>query len=205
VEIIGKDEVESVAVKNLKTGEITDIEADGVFIYVGMVPGTEFLKDKLDLDERGYIITNESMETSVNGVFAAGDTRVKYLRQVVTAASDGAISAVSAERYLTEEDDFRENVLLADKPVVLVFWSPEQEASIALNSFLEKTISEADYQCKLVKVDITRKKGIAQRYSVRKVPTILLLKEGKLLRELTSDLDLGLKAQLQEALDLTKE
>ena len=201
VEIKGKDEVESVAIKNLKTDEITDLEASGVFIYVGMVPGTELLKNKVALDERGYIITNELMETSVSGVYAAGDTRVKYLRQVVTAANDGAIAAVSAERYLVEEDDFRDNVLMADKPVLLVFWSPEQEDCIALVSSLERIISETGHQFKLVKVDISRKKGIAQRYSVIKAPTILLLKEGKLSKDLSSDLEKDLKAQLLEGFD----
>lgn len=204
VEIKGKDEVEAVSIKNLKTGTITDLAASGVFIYVGMVPGTEFLKNQVELDERGYIITNEMMETSVSGVYAAGDSRVKYLRQVVTAANDGAIAAVSVERYLAEEDDFRENVLKVDKPVLLAFWSPEQEDSIALMSSLERSISETGHHFKLVKVDISRKKGIAQRYSVMKAPTILLLKQGKLTKELSSDLDIDMKAQLLEGLDLTK-
>lgn len=204
VEIKGKDEVESVTIKNLKTGTIADLEANGVFIYVGMVPGTEFLKNQVALDERGYITTNELMETSVSGVYAAGDSRVKYLRQVVTAASDGAVAAVSAERYLAEEDDFLENVIKAEKPVLLAFWSPELNDSIAIISSLERSISETGDQFKLVKVDVSRKKGIAHRYSVTKAPTILLLKDGKLTKELAADLEIDMKTQLREELDLIK-
>ena len=94
-EIKGKDEVEAVVVKNLKSGDLTEIEASGVFIYVGTVPRTELLKGKVAMDERGYVITNDMMETSVEGVYVVGDARVKYLRQVVTAASDGAVEKIA--------------------------------------------------------------------------------------------------------------
>ncbi|NLI13665.1 MAG: thioredoxin-disulfide reductase [Peptococcaceae bacterium] len=184
-EIKGRENVEAVVVKNLKTGEYTEVKAEGVFIYVGMAPETEFLKGKVELDERGYIPTNEMMETNVDGVCAAGDARVKYLRQVVTAAADGAVAAVTIERYLTEEDDFKENVLNADKPVVLAFWNPADEASIDAVARLEQTVAESGDKVKLVKVDMSRKKRIARRYSVTATPAALLLKEGKVVRDIT--------------------
>ena len=99
-EIIGDELVESAIIKNLKTGELTDIDVNGVFFFVGTVPKTDFLRGKVALDDHGYIITNERMETNIPGVYAAGDARAKYLRQVITAAADGAIAAVTAERYL---------------------------------------------------------------------------------------------------------
>ncbi|TEB12371.1 thioredoxin-disulfide reductase [Pelotomaculum propionicicum] len=184
-EIKGRENVEAVVVKNLKTGEHTEVKAEGVFIYVGMVPETEFLQGKVELDERGYIPTNEMMETNVDGVCAAGDARVKYLRQVVTAASDGAVAAVTVERYLAEEDDFKENVLNADKPVLLAFWSPADEASIDVVARLEQTVVESGNKVKLVKVDMSRKKRIARRYNVTGTPAALLLKEGKIVRDIT--------------------
>jgi len=184
-EIKGQENVETVVVKNLKTGENTEVKAEGVFIYVGMVPETEFLKGKVDLDERGYIPTNEMMETNVDGVCAAGDARVKYLRQVVTAANDGAIAAVTVERYLAEEDDFKENVLKADKPVVLAFWSPADDASIDAVARLEQTVAESGDKVKLVKVDMSRKKRIARRYNVTATPAALLLNAGKVVRDIT--------------------
>ena len=98
--IIGDELVETVVLKDVKTGETTELETNGVFFFVGTVPKTEFLKDKVALDETGYILTNEQMETNIPGVYAVGDARVKYLRQVITAAADGAIAAVAVEKYL---------------------------------------------------------------------------------------------------------
>ncbi|MGI6698532.1 MAG: thioredoxin-disulfide reductase [Clostridia bacterium] len=101
-EIKGDGIVESVVVKNVKTNEIKEVQTDGVFMFVGYDPVSDLVKGLVDMDEKGYIITDENMSTSVEGVFAAGDVRVKSLRQVVTAASDGAIAAVRAEHYISE-------------------------------------------------------------------------------------------------------
>ncbi|NJD52470.1 MAG: thioredoxin-disulfide reductase [Candidatus Methanoperedens sp.] len=99
-EIVGKNVVEKVILKNLKTNVTSEVKTDGVFIYVGLIPNTKFTDVKKD--EWGFIIANAKMETSVKGIFAAGDCRVTPLRQITTAVGDGAIAAVSAERYLEE-------------------------------------------------------------------------------------------------------
>ena len=99
-EIQGEEMVEGVVVKNIRTGEKQTLEVNGVFVFIGMQPKTEFLKGKIELDNWGYIPTTEKMETNVPGVYAVGDARAKYLRQVVTAAADGAIAAVAAEKFL---------------------------------------------------------------------------------------------------------
>ena len=97
-EIKGSVKVESVLVENVKTGEQTELATDAVFIFTGMLPQTD-LVDMLPKDPSGYILTDENMETSVPGLFAAGDVRSKPFRQVVTAVSDGAIAAhVASER-----------------------------------------------------------------------------------------------------------
>ncbi len=101
-EIYGDGIVEGVKLKNVKTGEVTDYPTDGVFVFVGTRPLSGFAKGLIEMDDRGYIITDENMKTSVEGVFAAGDIRVKLLRQVITAAADGAIAAISAEKYIEE-------------------------------------------------------------------------------------------------------
>lgn len=93
--INGKQKVESVTLKNVKTGETSELECDAVFIFAGMLPQTD-LVEMLPKDDAGYIITNEKMETIMPGLFAAGDVRSKPFRQVVTAVSDGAIAAHSA-------------------------------------------------------------------------------------------------------------
>lgn len=95
--------VGSVTVKNIKTNETQELETEGVFVYIGMVPLSEPFKSLGIVDEEGYIPTNANMETNVPGVFAAGDIRVKDLRQVVTATGDGSIAAEMAQKFLEEQ------------------------------------------------------------------------------------------------------
>lgn len=95
--------IEGVHVKNVKTGEEKTLKADGCFIWIGTFPNTQFLGDSLDTDAYGFIRADARMQTSVPGVFAAGDVRDTPLRQVSTAVGDGAIAAVSAEHYLENE------------------------------------------------------------------------------------------------------
>ncbi len=99
-EIVGKNIVEKVILRNLKTNETSEVKTDGVFIYVGLIPNTAFANVKKD--EWGFIIANVKMETSTKGIFVAGDCRVTPLRQIATAVGDGAVAAVSTERYLEE-------------------------------------------------------------------------------------------------------
>ena len=99
--IRGKDFVEGVGLRNVKTGEQSTLDVAGVFVSIGFLPETDYLKDILPLDEAGHIITNEKMETSVPGIFAAGDIRHNSARQAITAAGDGATAAIYAEKYLT--------------------------------------------------------------------------------------------------------
>jgi thioredoxin reductase (NADPH) len=94
--------VQSVIVKNVKTGEIGELKTEGVFLFVGLSPRTQFLKGLIKLDEAGYILTSEHCETSVKGIFAAGDCRKKLLRQIATAVGDGASAAFAAEKFLEE-------------------------------------------------------------------------------------------------------
>ncbi len=99
-EISGESRVEKVSLKNTKTGAISQIPCSGVFIFVGIEPNTGFLKNILDTDEKGFIITDQQMLTSEKGVFACGDCRSKTLYQVITACAEGAVAADSAHKYL---------------------------------------------------------------------------------------------------------
>ena len=99
-EIKGDSVVRSVLVKNLKTGKVTVHFTEGVFLFVGLLPRTQFLKGLVQMDEAGYLLTDEDGETSVKGIFAAGDCRKKLLRQIATAVGDGATAAFAAEKYL---------------------------------------------------------------------------------------------------------
>ncbi len=100
--INGTGSVESVTIRNLESGAESVVHAQGVFIYVGLRPNTDFLRGKVELDDGGYVVASENLETSVPGVFACGDVRQKTLRQIATAVGDGALAAMMAERYLAE-------------------------------------------------------------------------------------------------------
>lgn len=100
VSIEGEEMVSGIKLQNKKTGEERELPLDGVFIAVGIVPNTELFRNLVKLDESGYIVAGEDCVTSTPGIFAAGDIRTKQLRQVITAAADGANAVTSAERIL---------------------------------------------------------------------------------------------------------
>jgi len=104
-EIVGDGKVTGVRLKNVKTEEGSVLETDGVFIYVGAIPNTGFLEGQLELDDRGYIVTDRQCHTSVPGVFAAGDVQERVLKQVATAVGSGAMAAMEAEKFIAELED----------------------------------------------------------------------------------------------------
>jgi thioredoxin reductase (NADPH) len=101
-EITGDDRVTGVQLHNLKSGKDSHVKAEGVFVAIGYEPNTDFLKGKLELDSQGYVVTRKDSETSVPGVFAAGDVRDHKYRQAVTAAADGCKAAIDADRFLAD-------------------------------------------------------------------------------------------------------
>lgn len=104
-EIQGEDQVEAVQIRHLPTDEVTTLETDGVFIYVGLVPNSDLVKDFAVTDDEGWIITDRSMRTKVAGLFAVGDVRQTHLRQISTSVGDGSLAGHSAYQYLEELGD----------------------------------------------------------------------------------------------------
>lgn len=100
--IEGEEQVDAIRIKNIKDGTVRAISVDGVFVAVGITPDSDLLKGIVKMDERGYILADESCRTSVPGIFSAGDVRKKPLRQIITAAADGANAITSVEKYLIE-------------------------------------------------------------------------------------------------------
>ena len=100
IEILGKDKVGGVKIKNIKTKKDTDLSCDGVFVFVGYEPNTVLAKGLLKLDKKSYILADDDMNTSKKGIFSCGDCRKKLLRQVVTACGDGATAAFNAQHYV---------------------------------------------------------------------------------------------------------
>ncbi|MRI82153.1 thioredoxin-disulfide reductase [Aerococcaceae bacterium DSM 109653] len=104
-EVKGENAVNSVQLRNIKTNEVTDFAADGVFVYVGIVPNSAVVADLGVTDEEGWIVTNEKMETSVPGIYAVGDVRKTVLRQIATAVGDGSIAGHMAYQYIESLKD----------------------------------------------------------------------------------------------------
>ena len=104
-ETIGTDKLEALRLKNVKTGDETILETDGLFIFIGHTPNTQMFKGQLEMSDLGYIKVNDKMETSIPGVFAAGEAADPTFRQVVTSAGMGAAAAISATRFLETEEE----------------------------------------------------------------------------------------------------
>ncbi|HEY5500694.1 MAG TPA: thioredoxin-disulfide reductase [Candidatus Humimicrobiaceae bacterium] len=102
IKFIGKDRIEEIVLKNKKTDKVKNLKIDGVFEYVGINPNSLLLDGLADFDEFGYIIADKNLQTSVTGIFTAGDIRNSVLKQVITAVADGALAATSAEKFLSE-------------------------------------------------------------------------------------------------------
>lgn len=103
--LVGEGKLTGLALVNKKTQESFTLSCDGLFVAIGRVPNTQLVKDQLALDKTGYIMADESTKTNLAGVFAAGDVRTKPLRQIVTAASDGALASYAIEEYFNEQNN----------------------------------------------------------------------------------------------------
>lgn len=106
-EIVGEDCVKSLVLENVRSKVLTNLSVDGVFPYIGISPNVDNFTGQITQDSKGFILTDDTMKTSIDGVFAVGDVRVTPLRQVITAAADGAISAVYASRYIEAQKEIK--------------------------------------------------------------------------------------------------
>lgn len=100
-QLLGNENLQSVVLEDLPTGTLTSLPCDGVFVSVGRIPATQMFAGQLDMDQNGYLVSDETTATNLPGVYAVGDVRTKPLRQVVTAVADGAVAATAAEEYLS--------------------------------------------------------------------------------------------------------
>ncbi|PKM86323.1 MAG: pyridine nucleotide-disulfide oxidoreductase [Firmicutes bacterium HGW-Firmicutes-12] len=179
-EFAGTQHLEKVILKNVKTGELIPVPVDSCFLFIGYIPNTEIFKDILDMNKPGYLITNEKMETNFDGVFAAGDVRDKFLKQVSTAVGDGAIAGYAAEKYIAETETFHSQIMRDDMPGLVYLWNAVDPKCREYLPIIEKI--EADYRGKIrvTKVDIYKSSGIANRLGVKEAPSLVSISHGKI-------------------------
>lgn len=193
--INGEFMVDDITLRNVKTGETSTLPVAGVFVFVGTEPTVSYIGEENSLVKQaqgGWIKTNENMETSVEGIFAAGDIRDKFLRQVVTAASDGAIAAMSAYTYITEQLHLN-SVLIEPEHATALFTSSIDEEQVQLKNEIEKYAEEN--KLKIVFIDGHRNLRMVEKLEINEMPTLVTLEKGNVIKmEKTETLEKFIKA-----------
>lgn len=179
-EFVGEERLHTVVLKNLKTDELIPVKVDSCFLFIGYLPNTDIYKGMLDMNRGGYLLTNEKMETNIEGVFACGDVRDKFLKQVATAVGDGAIAGYSVEKYIAESELFHNQIMQCDKPGLVYVWNAIDPACREFLPIIEKYEATYDGKVRFTKVDIYKSAGIASRLGVSQVPCIVKIKDGKI-------------------------
>lgn len=179
-EFVGEERLNTVILKNVKTNELIPVKVDSCFLFIGYLPNTDIFKGILDMNRGGYLITNEKMETNVEGVFAVGDVRDKFLKQVATAVGDGAIAGFAVEKYLAESETFHNQIMQTDMPGLVYIWNAIDPQCRELLPLIEKYEAEFQGKVRVTKVDIYKSAGIANRLGIDQAPCLVSIKDGKI-------------------------
>jgi thioredoxin reductase (NADPH) len=181
----GDDLLKTVNLKNIKTGEIIPVEIDSCFLFIGYIPNTKIFEGLVDMTDRGYIKTNEDMETSADGIFAVGDCREKTLRQVATAVGDGAVAGFMAEKYVEELDYVKKEIFDAKGLVFAYIYNAIEVIDREFLGRIERAIKEYKDQIPLRRIDVYKSDRIACRLSYTKTPSLILMKNGEVVENFT--------------------
>jgi thioredoxin reductase (NADPH) len=185
----GEEQLETVNLKNLKTGKIIPVKVDPCFEFIGYEPNTEIFKGKLTMSKRQYVITNELMETGIPGVYACGDVREKELKQVATAVGDGAIAGVEAEKYIAETEVFANQIMQKEKIGMIYIYSAIDAPSRELLPMMQEIEALFDGQVKLSVIDQYKGKRLCDRLACDVDPmTLFYTKDGEVV-EISSKCD----------------
>lgn len=199
-EFTGEDRLSHVILKNLKTDSLVPVPLDTCFLFIGYLPNTEIFKGILDMSKGNYLLTNEKMETNVDGIFAAGDVREKFLKQVATAVGDGAIAGYSAEKYIAESEIFHNQIMKCETPgIVYVMNAVDNECRSCL-PMLEQVEATYDGKVRITKVDIYKSNGIASRLGVSSFPCYVTIKDGHICEVIDKNLCQGELCELADKL-----
>jgi thioredoxin reductase (NADPH) len=175
--------VEKVVLQNVKTGERSELPVAGVFVFVGMEPNAGFIKGMVEAARGGWLKTNDKMETSVEGIFAAGDVRDKFLRQVITAAGDGATAAMAAYAYISEQLHLKRKVLDPEHVFVFLYSSIERE-QVRLAGEVEGLPGKRH---DLVILDGYKNARMTEKLGISELPALLEMKKGEIIRRTTPE------------------
>ena len=192
--IEGDGIVENLVLKNVKTGELSNLKVAGVFMFVGQTPDDDCVRGLVKAEKGGWILVNEHMETSVEGIFAAGDVCSKHLRQVITAASDGAIAAMAASAYINEQLHLR-TTLLDPESVTAFFYSSIDEKQVKLLKAVEDAAKAKGVKIPLI--DGYRNARMTEKLELSaKMPALVELRKGAVAKVTT----VASEADVQKAL-----
>lgn len=192
----GEDMLEKVVLKNLKTGELLPVPVDTCFLFIGYVPNTKIFEGLIDMTNRGYVKTNEDMETNVPGIFAVGDCREKTLRQVATAVGDGAVAGYMAEKYVEEVNYVHDEILNAKGLLAAYVYNAIEAVDREFLSQVEALQKKMNNAFQLRRIDVYKSDRIACRLQYTKTPSIIIMKDGKVLENI-ADLS-GLEEKMAE-------
>jgi thioredoxin reductase (NADPH) len=178
----GEGHLDTVNLKNLKTGEIHSVKVDSCFEFIGYEPNTEIFEGKVNMSKRKYIYSNEHMETGIPGVFACGDVREKELKQVATAVGDGAIAGVGAEKYIAETEMFENQIMQKEKIGLIYIYSAIDAPSRELLPMMQEIEASFMGQVKLNVIDQYKGKSLCDRLGCDIEPmTTFYTKDGKVM------------------------
>lgn len=186
----GDGHLDTVILKDLKTNELMRTKVDSCFLFIGYLPNTEVFKDILDMSKGNNLITNEKMETNVQGVFAAGDVRDKFLKQVATAVGDGAIAGYSAEKYLAESEIFETQILNNGNPSLVYLYNAIDNCCRELLPVMEAFEIKHKDKIRVTRVDVYKSDGIAKRLGISESPSVVYLDDYKILKTISKDITL---------------
>lgn len=182
----GNGHLDTVVLKNIKTGEEIPVKCDNCFEFIGYLPNSELFTDQLPLTRQRYITVNEKKETGIEGVFAIGDVTDKWLKQIATAVGDGAIAGTAAERYIAEKEIFDRKIMQAEKTGLIYVYSAIDAEARSFLSEIEDIDESFNGNIAVNRIDTYKSNGLALKLELDQIPAVVITKEGKISKKIYS-------------------
>jgi len=196
----GEEMLKTVVLKNIKTGELLPVDVDACFLFIGYIPNTKYFDGLVDMTKRGYILTNEAMETNIPGIYAVGDCREKILRQVATAVGDGAVAGFMAEKYVEEVEYVQKEIFEAKGLVMAFVYNAIEALDREYLARIEQAQMDFDGKVQLRRIDIYKSDRIACRLEYSQSPSLIFMKEGKVIKQIEdfSNIDAVISSMVEQ-------